>query len=66
MGFGLIFVVLLVVGVVMLLQNNGSGRGLFNANEPAPVETPLEILKKRYARGEIGTAEYEARKRELV
>ncbi|MCX2740841.1 SHOCT domain-containing protein [Pontibacter anaerobius] len=28
-------------------------------------ETPLDILKRRYASGEIDTAEYELRKREL-
>jgi len=65
MGIGLIFTVLLVVGVVLLLKDSGSARGLFNSNTTAPAETPLEILKKRYARGEIDTAEYEARRREL-
>ncbi|RJQ47715.1 MAG: SHOCT domain-containing protein [Gaiellales bacterium] len=65
MGIGLIFIVLLVVGVVLLMQNNGAARGLFNSDTAAQAETPLEILKKRYARGEIDTAEYEALRREL-
>ena len=30
-----------------------------------PVESAIEILKKRYARGEIGKPEFEEMKREL-
>lgn len=66
MGLGMILIVLLVVGLVVLLQGNGAARGYFNTNDAIPVETPLEILRKRYARGEIDTAEYEARRRELA
>ncbi|MHB9089325.1 MAG: SHOCT domain-containing protein [Thermoleophilia bacterium] len=66
MGIGMIFIVLLVVGLVVLLAGNGTSRGYFNTNNAIPVETPLEILRKRYARGEIDTAEYEARRRELA
>ncbi len=31
-----------------------------------PEESVMEILKKRYARGEIGKEEFEARKRDLA
>lgn len=66
MGIGMIFIVLLVVGLVVLLTGSGTSRGYFNTNDTIPVETPLDILRKRYARGEIDTAEYEARRRELA
>ncbi len=33
---------------------------------PGGEDTALEILKKRYARGEIGKEEYEERRRDLV
>lgn len=65
MGIGLILTVLLVAGLFLLLKDSGSARGLFNANAAASAETPLEILNKRYASGEIDTDEYEERKREL-
>jgi len=41
--------------------------GLRGGERPAepPRETPLEILQKRYARGEISREEYERMKRDL-
>ena len=40
------------------------GVAIFNKKPPA-AESPLDILKTRFARGEIDTDEYEARKNEL-
>jgi uncharacterized membrane protein len=65
MEIGILLVILVATGFV-LLQSNGSGKGFFSSPEASPAETSLEILKKRYARGEIDTAEYELRKRELI
>ena len=47
-------VLLGIVALVMLLRRQGSGTA-----------TPLEILKVRYARGEIDKKEFEERRREL-
>lgn len=58
-----IFWLLVIAGVIMViiaLAQAGSG----TAASPSP-ETALDILKKRYARGEIGKEEYEE-KRELL
>ena len=60
---GLLFLVLVVGGVawfvVTLARNSGSGAPLPGS------DTPLEILKRRYAGGEITKEQYEAMKREL-
>lgn len=54
------FAILGVVCAIRWLVNRGKlggGRAL--------TETPLEILKKRYAKGEIGKEEFERMKKEL-
>jgi putative membrane protein len=54
--------VILVVGIVVLVR-------LLRREPPAgapPAETALDILKKRYARGEIGKEEFEQKKRDLA
>ncbi len=67
----MVFWIAIVVGVVMLIvwlvrQSQGAhtapGAG---GQAPAAGETPLDILNKRYARGEIDKAEYEEKKRDL-
>ncbi len=68
LGMGLLGVVLMILFwvviitgafyLIKLLTNPG------NTSSP-PRETPEEILKKRYARGEIGREEYESMKKEL-
>lgn len=62
MGFGLL-VPLLLIGVVA----NALGlRPQFNQTNPAQTsQTPVEILKARYAEGEISRAEYEQIRRNL-
>jgi putative membrane protein len=68
-GFGplgtvisILFVVLLVAGGVWLFQSAGRG----TAAAPPPVaETPLDILKRRYASGEITKKQFEEVKKDL-
>jgi len=61
-GFGwffmILFWVLVIAGVVTLIRWLGSSTAQRG-------ETPLETLKARYARGEIGKEEYERMRREL-
>ena len=68
MGVGMLFMfvpwVLTIVGLVFFFKwvlNQLSARqgGL-------PVESALDILKKRYARGEINKEEYEEKKNDLL
>ncbi len=64
-GMGLFWIVLLVVlvWVVRMVWARGSPRGGSRLDAP---ETPLDVLKKRYARGEINRTEYEERRKDLL
>lgn len=58
-----IFWILVIVGVVFLvkwivLQGKQS--------QPSHEENPLDILKRRYARGEINKEEFEQKKKDLL
>ncbi len=63
MGLGMLFMVLfwlvVIVGVVYLVK------WLVGQGIPTRPESSLDILKKRYARGEISKQEYEDMKRDL-
>lgn len=60
-AFGLLFwiilIVLVIVAVRWLVKDNGSERKQDNS--------ALDILDKRYARGEIDQQEYEQKRREI-
>lgn len=59
------FWLLVLMGLALAVRwlwRVGSGIGTVRTQE----ESALEILKKRYARGEIGKEEYEAKKRDLA
>lgn len=66
MGFGFIFMVvflaLLIAGVVLAVRWVSGEAG--SAAEPR--ESALDILRKRYARGEMDKAEFEAKKKDLA
>ncbi len=57
---GLIFWILLIIGLVLLIKYLWAGRGDKRGEESA-----LEILKKKYARGEISKEEFEEKKKDL-
>ena len=62
MGFGLIVLLLLIGAVAYAL----GWRPQFNQNGPvSSSQTPLELLKARYARGEISREEYDQMHRDL-
>lgn len=64
---GIIFIIL-VVGLVawLLTQGQLAGGCRTAVRTTINTETPLEILRQRYARGEIDRDEYESRKRDLI
>ena len=62
MGFGLIIPLLVIGGIAYAL----GWRPQSNQTVPTQTsQTPLELLKERYARGEISRAEYDQIRRDL-
>ena len=60
MLFMLLFWGLVIVGVVLGI------RWLISQGKESRSDSALEILRQRYARGEINKEEFEARKRDLL
>jgi uncharacterized membrane protein len=60
-GFGVLVGLIFLVAVIALLVW-GTG-GLFGARK---TDMPLEILRRRYAQGEITQAEFEQARRQLA
>ena len=56
----LLLLVLVIVLVYFLVRSTGAG-----GSRPTPDETPLDILKKRYARGEITKEQFDEMKKDL-
>jgi putative membrane protein len=61
-GFMWLFWIVLIVVFVMLIKSITGGSSSTDASHH---ETPLDILKKRYAKGEIDEEEFERRRKEL-
>lgn len=60
MGMWLFWIVLLVIIVVIVKAVTANGTA------PSPKEDPMDILKSRYARGDIDDEEFQRRKSALV
>ena len=64
MGIGMLLFWGLIIAVIFLLVRGFGSRS--GGNEARPRErTALDILGERYARGEIGKAEFEEKRRDL-
>src|SRR5512146_2040538 len=65
MGLGFLFWIVLAAALVLIIRAAVSPRADQGAGGAAP-ETPLDVLQKRYARGDISREEYEQKRRDLT
>ncbi|OGH80383.1 MAG: hypothetical protein A3I29_00860 [Candidatus Magasanikbacteria bacterium RIFCSPLOWO2_02_FULL_44_11] len=70
--FGWLFMIVflcIIIGVIVALVRGGFGKGMCGHNHDDDThgrnKTPLDILKERYAKGEIDKKEFEERKKNL-
>lgn len=59
---GIVFLGLIVWAIVAAVRSSSESKG----SDSSKADSALEVLKKRYARGEINKEEYEEKKRDLV
>lgn len=64
-GIGMLALWALAIVATIYVVRALTSRAPREASGP-PSETPLEILKRRYARGEIDRAEFEEKRRDLT
>jgi len=62
MGFGWLFWIALIIAGFFLIRGNLSG----NSSNQKTDQSALEILKQRYARGEISKDEFDRMKKDLI
>ena len=64
--FSIAFLVAVIVGIVFVVRAlSGSGTGGDHRVPPRASETPEELVRRRYAAGEIDRGEYEQKLRDL-
>ena len=59
-GFMWVFWILIIIVIVALIRGFSAGGG--TSSTP---ESPMEILRRRYANGEVSDEEFKQRKKEL-
>ncbi len=66
-GMGVImFVVWMILIIAAVASISGVLAGRCAENEKSDSQDPLQILKRRYARGEINKMEFESKRRDLL
>ncbi len=66
MGWGWIIGLLVLVLIIWLVVRSTATSTNDMTNPQEEKETPLDLLKKRYARGEISKEEFNEKKRDIV
>ena len=65
-GFGLGWIFMVVFWILIILGVVAFARYLGGAKQNGAGRTPMDILKERYAKGEIDKKEFEEKKKALV
>ena len=67
-GMGIVMLIfwIVLIGALVLLISGGINIIRTSRKDDDPTQKPLEILKQRYARGEIDRAEFEDKRRTLT
>ena len=72
-GFGglmmipmILFWGLIIWGIIWLVRGAGGCCSMSHSDHAEHHDSPMDILKSRYARGEINKQEFEDKKRDLV
>jgi len=60
MFMGILFLIIVIIAVYLVIRVLSK-----NLSESGTAETPLDILKKRYARGELSKEDFDRMKEEL-
>lgn len=64
MIFGPLFMVVVIVAAVLIVRSlGGPWQGAAPPHHPPAGRAPIDILKERFARGEINKEEFEERRR---
>jgi len=64
-GMGFMWIILIIIIIAVILLAKGYFSPAKRESEPK-VESALDVLKERYARGEISKEEFEEKKRDLI
>ena len=60
--FGIVFLGLIIWAIVASVRSSNKSNG----SDSSKVDSALEVLKKRYAQGEINKEEYEEKKKDIA
>ncbi|MBI5465989.1 MAG: SHOCT domain-containing protein [Candidatus Kerfeldbacteria bacterium] len=65
-GTGIGFIIMLLFWVIVILGITWLVRSLWHTGKEPKTSSALEILRERYAKGEISKEEFESKKKDII